>query len=206
MVDKYDHAYLIDFGASKHIEQSNGTLTTSSMLVGSPGYYPPEQSTETMKNIGAWTDIYALGATLYNLLTNKRPPLPSDIDDDISNDKHLALPMQRVSEGMKSLVLSLMQTNRMKRPQNASLIGLSSFGTGKAEEDKYDETIVLGDNPASDTRDASNDRNLYSYLSKENNQIKKNRIIVTIVIVGLAIASVILLPYLLEYVGDIVKI
>ena len=207
MLDKSGKVKLIDFGASKQLG-TNGTLTTNAptAFAQTLGYAPREQMEQNLDKIGPWTDIYALGATLYNLLTNKRPPLPSDIDDDISNDKHLALPMQRVSEGMKSLVLSLMQTNRMKRPQNASLIGLSSFGTGKAEEDKYDETIVLGDNPASDTRDASNDRNLYSYLSKENNQIKKNRIIVTIVIVGLAIASVILLPYLLEYVGDIVKI
>ena len=206
MLDKSGKVKLIDFGASKQLG-TNGTLTTNAptAFAQTLGYAPREQMEQNLDKIGPWTDIYALGATLYNLLTNKRPPLPSDIDDDISNDKHLALPMQRVSEGMKSLVLSLMQTNRMKRPQNASLIELSSFGTGKAEEDKYDETIVLGDNPASDTRDAGNDRNIYSYLSKENNKIKKNRIIVTIVIVGLAIASVILpnlAADLVEYVGN----
>ena len=41
MVDKYGHVYLIDFGASKHVEP-NSTLTTSLALAYTPGYCPPE--------------------------------------------------------------------------------------------------------------------------------------------------------------------
>lgn len=83
MVDRYGHAYLIDFGASKHVEP-NSTLTTSLALAYTPGYCPPELldlSNETpeyylqaIKDIGPWTDIYALGATIYNLLTETIPP------------------------------------------------------------------------------------------------------------------------------------
>ena len=48
MVDKYGHIYLIDFGASKHIEQNYGSLTTSSMMLGSQGFCPPEQCDNAM--------------------------------------------------------------------------------------------------------------------------------------------------------------
>ena len=82
MVDRHDHAYLIDFGASKHVKP-NSTLTTSLALAYTPGYCPPEildLSNETpeyylqaIKDIGPWTDIYALGATMYNLLTDIFP-------------------------------------------------------------------------------------------------------------------------------------
>lgn len=41
MVDKNGHVYLIDFGASKHVEP-NSTLTTSLALAYTPGYCPPE--------------------------------------------------------------------------------------------------------------------------------------------------------------------
>ena len=119
MVDRYGHVYLIDFGASKHIEQNNGVLTTSSMLVGSPGYYPPEQSTETMKNIGAWTDIYALGATLYNLLTRRNPP---SFDEIISEGRSAFFFPSSVSSQTRDLIVRMMKVNRNERPQSVSAI------------------------------------------------------------------------------------
>ncbi len=124
MVDRYGHVYLIDFGASKHIEQNNGVLTTSSMLVGSPGYYPPEQSTETMKNIGAWTDIYALGATLYNLLTRRDPPT---FDVIISEGRNAFSFPSNVSSKTQDLIVQMMKVNRNERPQNVNEVVLTKL-------------------------------------------------------------------------------
>ena len=119
MVDKSGNVKLIDFGASKQLNTQKGGATTSTAISYTNGYAPREQMEQNYDKFGPWTDIYALGATLYNLLTNRRPPLPTDIDDDMSEDKHLALPFPDAKgDGIKEFILLLMQTNRRQRPQN----------------------------------------------------------------------------------------
>ena len=115
MVDHSNKVYLIDFGSSKHIEQCNGTLTTSSLLAYTPGFYPPEQSAITMKNIGAWTDIYALGATLYNLLTRRNPPT---FDVIISEGLNAFSFPTSISSKTQDLIVLMMKVNRYERPQS----------------------------------------------------------------------------------------
>lgn len=119
MLEKGGIIKLIDFGASKQLNAQKGGATTSTAISYTNGYAPREQMEQNYDKFGPWTDIYALGATLYNLLTNKRPPLPTDIDDDMSEDKHFALPFpEGVSDEMKSCVLWMMKTNRLQRPQS----------------------------------------------------------------------------------------
>lgn len=118
MMDKNGNVKLIDFGASKQMNVKTGGATTSTPVSYTNGYAPREQMEQNYEKFGPWTDIYALGATLYNLLTNRRPPLPSDIDDDNSEDKMESLPFPAgISEEMQCLIRCLMQTNRMNRPQ-----------------------------------------------------------------------------------------
>ena len=123
MLEKGGKIKLIDFGASKQLG-ANGALTTNAptAFAQTPGYAPREQMEQNLDKIGPWTDIYALGATLYNLLTNNKPPLPTDIDDDMSEDKHVALPFPESVGGMKYLVLQMMKTNRLQRPQSIDAI------------------------------------------------------------------------------------
>lgn len=60
---------LIDFGAAKQV-YLDGEQTMSVVL--KPGYVPPEQYAKKDKQ-GPWTDIYALGATLYFAATGEKP-------------------------------------------------------------------------------------------------------------------------------------
>ncbi len=122
MVDKAGNVKLIDFGASKQLNAQKGGATTSTAISYTNGYAPREQMEQNYDKFGPWTDIYALGATLYNLLTNKRPPMPTDIDDDMSEDKHNALPFPKSVGAMKFLVLQMMKTNRLQRPQSIDAI------------------------------------------------------------------------------------
>ncbi len=71
-----ERIYLLDFGIAREV--SAGSVTHTWLKgIGTPGYAPPEQ-------FGAGTtdprsDIYALGATLYAVLTGRRPPVSVDL-------------------------------------------------------------------------------------------------------------------------------
>ena len=113
---------LIDFGASKQFDSTVGGAAATSAVTFTSGFAPTEQMEKRFDKFGPWTDFYALGATLFNLLTNRVPPMPGDIMDDTSIDKHDTLPMPGVNPKMRDLVLWLMQYDRKKRPVNVDAI------------------------------------------------------------------------------------
>ena len=59
---------LIDFGAARFAKNMESNYT----VILKPGFAPPEQYTNISKQ-GPWTDVYAVGATLYYLVTGQRP-------------------------------------------------------------------------------------------------------------------------------------
>jgi serine/threonine protein kinase len=61
-----------DFGLAKRLDRA-GDQTQSGALLGTPSYMAPEQAAGQTRAIGPATDVYGLGATLYELLTG-RPP------------------------------------------------------------------------------------------------------------------------------------
>ncbi|MGE0533481.1 MAG: WD40 repeat domain-containing serine/threonine-protein kinase [Pirellulales bacterium] len=63
---------LSDFGLAKLLE-ADGDVTRTGALVGTPAYMSPEQAQGQVSEIGPQTDVYALGALLYELLVG-RPP------------------------------------------------------------------------------------------------------------------------------------
>ena len=151
LLDKAGNIKLIDFGASKQLNKDKGGATFSTAISYTDGYAPREQMEQNYDKFGPWTDIYALGGTLYTLLTKKRPPLPTDIDDDMSEDKHLALPMPaNVSKSMRKLVLQMMNTNRLMRPQKVNeivvpkerLVKDAPLGNDESKEGGNEETKV----------------------------------------------------------------
>ncbi len=62
---------ITDFGLAKRLEEDGHTET--GQVMGSPSYIPPEQAEGRAKEVSAATDVYALGAILYEMLTG-RPP------------------------------------------------------------------------------------------------------------------------------------
>ena len=62
---------LTDFGLAKLVEEP-GDETRSEARLGTPHYMAPEQAAGRRREVGPATDVYALGATLYEILC--RPP------------------------------------------------------------------------------------------------------------------------------------
>lgn len=153
MVDSHNVVKLIDFGASKQ-QSTVGGATMSTGISYTNGYAPSEQMAQSYDKFGPWTDFYALGATMYKLLTNQDPPSVSDLSEDETEDKHLALPMSNVSEEMKKLVVWMLQVNRLKRPKNVGEIRRfsqqASAATSNNEETKAFSPYQSYANPVND--------------------------------------------------------
>lgn len=79
MLDKNGHAHLIDFGLSKQYDATGNPESSTSVGAGTPGYAPIEQTTHNDSTFQPTIDIYALGATMFKMLTGQRPPEASDI-------------------------------------------------------------------------------------------------------------------------------
>jgi predicted Ser/Thr protein kinase len=64
--------HILDFGLARPVEREAG-LTRTGDVMGSPSYMPPEQATGRIGDIGPATDVYALGAILYEAITGSPP-------------------------------------------------------------------------------------------------------------------------------------
>jgi WD40 repeat protein/tRNA A-37 threonylcarbamoyl transferase component Bud32 len=72
LIDAKGHPRVTDFGLAKRLQSDSG-LTGSGQIMGTPSYMPPEQAGGNRGEVGSVADVYALGATLYALVTG-RPP------------------------------------------------------------------------------------------------------------------------------------
>ena len=74
---------IIDFGLSKHYQQNGVPESSTTIGAGTPGYAPIEQNDYHGGNgFPVTLDIYALGATMYKILTGTTPPVASSVMND----------------------------------------------------------------------------------------------------------------------------
>ena len=116
MLNEEGSAILIDFGLAKQYDAATGQQTSSTPVGISEGYAPMEQYKKGgVAEFSPSTDIYALGATLYKLVSGQTPPNANDV----LNDGLPALPAS-VSSCVSSAILAAMQPRKADRPQTIS--------------------------------------------------------------------------------------
>ncbi|MEZ5498269.1 MAG: protein kinase [Steroidobacteraceae bacterium] len=85
LFDAQDQPLVCDFGLAK-FRTVDRLLTLPASAIGSPGYMAPEQVSAEFGEVGPATDVYGLGAILYELLTG-RPPI--DALDGVEALRHV---------------------------------------------------------------------------------------------------------------------
>src|SRR5262249_27764140 len=71
-----------DFGLARRLE-GDSELTMTGHVVGSPNYMPPEQAASNRGKLSRRTDVYALGAMLYHLVTGRPPFVGAALADTL---------------------------------------------------------------------------------------------------------------------------
>jgi tetratricopeptide (TPR) repeat protein len=74
LLDEDGRIRLADFGLVKLLGGSLEQLSRTGQMMGTPGFWAPEQARGRVRDMGPHTDAYGIGATLYALLTGE-PPL-----------------------------------------------------------------------------------------------------------------------------------
>ena len=111
------HIFLIDFGLSKHYSEKGLPETSTSIGLGTLGYAPIEQENASRNGEFRPTiDVYALGATLYKLLTCETPPAAAELVSD-ENLVERRLQLKGVSQSLVDIVKRSMSPNVTKRFQ-----------------------------------------------------------------------------------------
>ena len=72
LVDPKGEPHLTDFGLARLVE-TESTLTRTEEVLGTPSYMAPEQAVGETRKLTSATDVYGLGAVLYQLLTGQPP-------------------------------------------------------------------------------------------------------------------------------------
>ncbi len=94
LIDENDHVVITDFGLAKQIGVEKG-LTATGAALGTPSYMSPEQALGKSEAQGVATDVYAIGAILFALLTGKPPFQADTVMQTIMHVMHRPAPMLR---------------------------------------------------------------------------------------------------------------
>jgi len=118
--------YIMDFGLAKNLESDKG-LTRSGVAIGTPYYMPPEQARGSHREMDARSDVYALGAMLYEVLT-RRVPFTAKTQNEL---------LRKIIEEEPTPPRQL----RASVPQPLETICLKALQKGK--DDRYESALAL---------------------------------------------------------------
>ena len=114
----------IDFGIATVLSGSNQTIANQNVLEGTLAYISPEQTGRMNRSLDYRTDLYSLGATFYELLTNQPPFTGNDVMELIhSQIAREPVPphevRREIPQTVSSIVMKLLAKAPEKRYQSA---------------------------------------------------------------------------------------
>lgn len=83
LLDENSEPHVTDFGLAKQLARDT-VMTREGMILGSPAYMSPEQAAGLGHSVGPATDIYSIGAILYELLTGQKTFRGSNLSSVLS--------------------------------------------------------------------------------------------------------------------------
>jgi serine/threonine protein kinase len=127
------HAFLTDFGLSKHAESTSG-LTATGRWVGTTDYAAPEQI--QAQEVDGRTDVYALGCLLYHLLTGEVPFVRArEVDKmlaHVSDDPPVPSAFPGIPQDFDPIILRALAKDPEERYETAE--GLAAQALAAAEQ------------------------------------------------------------------------
>src|SRR5262245_7662360 len=119
LLDKRQRPLITDFGLAKQVSNTS-QMTMAGSIVGTPSYMPPEQAAGKLDEIGPWSDLYSLGAILYELLTARPPFRASSPFETIRQVLETEPPSPRllnpnVPKDLETICLKCLQKERTRR-------------------------------------------------------------------------------------------
>jgi len=127
LIDANGSPRVTDFGLAKNVQRDSG-LTGSRQIMGTPSYMPPEQAGGKRGEVGPAADVYALGATLYALITG-RPPFQAatPLDTVLLVVDAEPVPPSRLVPGLPhdldTICLKCLEKDPRRRYPSARLLG-----------------------------------------------------------------------------------
>lgn len=112
--------FLVDFGLVKLFDPEHPKTATIMHGLGTPEYAPPEQYDAYLGHTDPRSDVYALGATLYHLLTGQAPPTATQQMADPELFQHPRSISPTVSREVERVILRAMELQRARRFASAA--------------------------------------------------------------------------------------
>ncbi len=118
---------ITDFGLAKQLDAADGHRTETGAIVGTPAYMAPEQAEGRVRDLGPATDLFALGAVLYELLTG-RPPFQGATRLDTLRQVVADVPVSprslnaRVPRDLETICLKCLEKEPQRRYASAALL------------------------------------------------------------------------------------
>jgi len=143
LVDKSGNPYVVDFGLAKEVELSEDGNTLTGVIKGTPTYMAPEQAEGRNRDVDMRSDVYSLGAILYEIITG-RPPFQAESVPELLRKIATELP-ERPNNVVTALPPDQTGTSRKGKAIPKPLETICLKALEKNKSDRYQSAKDLGE-------------------------------------------------------------